>query len=480
MNGLSRLRNFGLFSSVAAMAVCSAPLFAADGSADGSIGAAVAPSNMAECDKAGTCHFQITPKQLLARAEALVQEKKFDAAKPLIEALGQVPELRFQQQYLAGYIAVETGNLKVAIKKFKSILEENPGQTRVRLELARVYLLSGKEASADYHFRLAQNDEHLPDEIARTIRNTRGILRDQRVWRFSFDVGFAPDTNINGATNAEAIDINFGAIHPIFGDAKGELTLDKDARQKSGIGQTAGFSGGVRLKATDKLAFLFDADSKVVNYKGKASDDIVSQIAFGPELRVAKYTSISLQAVGLQRWYGGHLSTREYGARLGLQKALSEGQRIGIELDGRRTKSKLSDSFSGWKLGANATYERLIGKSLIASASLFARRDLLESKGYSSVNYGVNLGIGGELPFGLNAGVSASISRSKFDEALLLYSDDQRKDWRAYGRAYVGSRKVKFLGFSPSIDYNYSRIDSNYSLYEMNRHRVNFKLAKYF
>ena len=84
------------------------------------------------------------------------------------------------------------------------------------------------------------------------------------------------------------------------------------------------------------------------------------------------------------------------------------------------------------------------------------------------------------MPFGLNAGVSASISRSEFDAPLLLYSSENREDWRGFARAYIGSRKVKFLGFSPSIDYNYSRVDSNYDLYQMSRHRVNFKFARYF
>ena len=440
---------------------------ASDAAADA---AAITP---ADCDASGRCHVRVTPGQLLAKAESLIHAKQYQAALPLVEALGQVPDLRMQQQFLAGYIAIETGDVKAAIRKFRSILDENPGQTRVRLELARAYLLSGKEASADYHFRLAQNDENLPDEIARTIRNTRSVLRDQRIWRFSFDFGFAPDTNINGATDAETIDINFGPI-------KLPLRLDDNARERSGIGQTAGFSGGIRVKTSDRLALLFDADSKIINYKGKSADDFVVQLAAGPELRIARYSSVSLQAVGLQRWYGGRLATREYGGRLGYQQALSEGQRVGIELDARRTESQFSNAYSGWQLGANATYEHLVGKSLIASASIFARRDLLNADGFSSFNYGVNLGLGGELPLGLNAGVSASISRSEFDAPLLLYSTENRHDWRGFARAYIGSRQVKVLGFSPSIDYNYSRVDSNYDLYEMSRHRVNFKFARYF
>ncbi|WP_373492342.1 surface lipoprotein assembly modifier [Parasphingorhabdus sp.] len=231
---------------------------------------------------------------------------------------------------------------------------------------------------------------------------------------------------------------------------------------------------------TDQLALLLDADSKVINYKGKEADDIVVQLAAGPELKIARYSSISLQAVGLQRWYGGRFATREYGGRFGYQQALSEGQKIGVELDARRTESQISDAYSGWQLGANATYEHLVSKSMIASASLFVRRDLLNADGFSSFNFGINIGIGGELPLGLNTGVAASVSRSTYDAPLLLYSSDERQDWLGFARAYVGSRKLKFLGFSPSIDNNYSRVDSNHVLYEMSRHRVNFKFARYF
>ncbi|MEO0441032.1 MAG: surface lipoprotein assembly modifier [Pseudomonadota bacterium] len=462
-----------LFSGILASAFAWTPATADVGDTADVSANAVAAAVQPLCDTSGLCQLQVTPRQVLAKAEELVLSKNYEAAKPLVAALAQVPEFKMQHQFLAGFIAVETGDMKAGIKNFRAILNDDPGQTRVRLELARAYLISGKEASADYHFRLAQNDENLPDEISRTIRNTRSILRDQRVWRFSFDFGFAPDTNINGATDAETIDINFGT-------SKLPLTLDEDARERSGIGQTASFSGGVRLKATDKLAILFDANTKVVNYAGKAADDIVGQIAVGPEMRVARYARLSFQAVGQQRWYGGQLATRDYGGRIGFQTALSRGQRLGIELDGRRTESKFSDDFSGWQLGANATYEHLIGKSLIASASIFVRRDLLNSDGHSNTSYGTNLGIGGEMPFGLNAGVSGSISRSNFDEAITLYSFDKRKDWRLFGRAYIGSRKVKFLGFSPSVDYNYTRLDSNYELYRMSRHRVNFKLARFF
>lgn len=437
--------------------------------ADADIASTVAPP---ACGANG-CQFRLTPQQLLVEAERLVHDKNYAVAAPLIDALGAVPELKMQQRFLAGYVAVETGDLDKAIGQFRAILNDDPAQTRVRLELARAYMLQGKEGAADYHFRLAQNDDELPPEIARTIRDTRSILRSQRIWHANFTVGIAPDTNINSATNAQTIDVNFGPVTL-------PLTLNQDARAKSGVGQTASFSGGFRLRTSDRLALLFDVDTRATNYDGTAADDIIGQVALGPEMRIGDDTSISLQALGQQRWYGGQLASRDFGAKIGGQKILSEGQRVGAEVDARRTTSLLADAYTGWQLGANATYERLIGRSFIASASLFGRRDLLNSKGFSSINYGVNAGIGGELPLGLNAGISGGISRAAFDAPLLLYSAAKRSDWRTFGRAYLGTRQFQFLGFSPAVEYNFTRIDSNYTLYKVQRHRFNFTLARYF
>ena len=45
---------------------------------------------------------------------------------------------------------------------------------------------------------------------ASAISNARSIIRSKKRWKFGFDFGFAPDTNINSATNAQSVDVNFG------------------------------------------------------------------------------------------------------------------------------------------------------------------------------------------------------------------------------------------------------------------------------
>ena len=433
---------------------------------------AAMPDGRASCAD-GRCEFQLSPARLLALAERLYAEKKYDEARPFVAALQSAPGMELPYNFLDGMIALETGDPKTATRRFRAILKDNPRQTRVRLELARALLAQGKLTAADYHLRLAQEDEDLPDDIARQISNARSIIRSNRKWRFGFDFGFAPDSNINSATNVETVDVNFGPVRV-------PIELNDEARARSGVGLTASMYGSLRLPATENLAFVVDTDATFVNYEGKEADDHAVQFAAGPELSLGRATTLTAQGVSLFRWYGGRLVTRQYGSKVTLQHNLSSGQRVAFQIDGRRTESPVNSGYTGWQLGANATYEQVIAKSAIASGSVFVRRESLNEDAFSNTTAGVSAGIGGELPLGINAGVSGSVSYSKYDEPQTFFSFEKREDWRYQGRVYLGLRQVRFLGFSPSAEYRFSKVDTNYAFYRSERHRVNFKLARYF
>jgi outer membrane protein len=435
---------------------------------------AAVTSPAAQCDTTGTCTARMTGDQLLEAAERLVLARQFDEARPFVAALENVPERQMERHFLAGYIAIETGQTKEAIREFRAALAIDPKQTRVRLELARALMIDGDQSAADHHFRLASQDKALPPEIAATIRSTRGIIRDQRIWNFRFDFGLAPDTNINNATSAEQVDLLVSPNNRI------PFELNDDARAQSGIGLTASFSGGLRLKQTGKLAWLIDGDGQFTHYKNDDFDDYMLQLAAGTELKLSSKTSINGQVVGLQRWFGGKTAQQQIGFRTNLTSFLDDGQRIGVQLDARRTESAFGTTFDGWQYGAYGTYERVVARTMVASASAFLRRESLRSDGYSNTEAGINLGIGGELPRGLNAGISGGISYAGYDAPITLFSDDKRKDTRINARAYLGSRAIRVLGFSPSVTYTFTHIGSNYAFYDSDRHRFRFVLARYF
>jgi outer membrane protein len=422
---------------------------------------------------AGGCHFQVNASELLATADNLVSQHRFAEAAPLLAALENAPQYAMERQFLIGYSAIESGDTDSAIKAFRSILAKHPEQTRVRLELARALQIKGNQGGADYHYRLAQQSAGLPPEVLATIHSNRSLLRDQRSWSFNVNFGLAPDTNISNGTRAQTIDADFGGLVI-------PLTLDASARQKSGIGQTLGLGGSYRFGLSENTKLLVEADATGVNYAGSNFDDYTGQLAVGPEFRLSDDTRLSVQALGSQRWYGGNFANRAVGARASLQHNFDEGQRIGLSLDARQNHSGFSSAYSGWQIGAYASYERVVAHSLIASATLFGRRDSLASKAYSGMEFGANLGIGGELPLGINAGISGGISRQVYDGALAVLSPVPRKDLRINARVHMGLRTFRFVGFSPSVTYTFSESQSSLSLYDSKRHRFQFGLARYF
>lgn len=434
--------------------------------------AAPALAQQGECTD-GVCKVAMTADQLLASAEALVAEHRFGEAAPMIAALENAPQYALQRQFLIGYSAIELGNVDAAIGTFRKILDSHPEQTRVRLELARALMLKGRAGAADHHFRLAQSDRAIPADIARTISANRRLLRDTDQFTFGLDLGIAPDSNITNGTSAETVDI-------AFGNQTIPLTLDNQARQRSGTGQTVGLTSTARIGFSGDTRLLIETDANFVNYKGQGSDDIFAQIAIGPDFRLGDETRLSVTALGSHRWYGGQKAQLAGGLRASLLHNLSDSARLGFSLDARRNDSGIASAYSGWQFGGTATFEKAIARRFIASATLFGRRDALNSRSYSGTELGANLGFGGDLPLGLTAGISGGVSRAAYDAPLVLFGSEPRKDWRLNARVQLGIRAFRFLGFSPSLTYSFSKSASSLTLYDSTRHRLRFGLARYF
>ncbi|WP_066794320.1 surface lipoprotein assembly modifier [Sphingomonas soli] len=423
--------------------------------------------------RAETCKARLTPDQLLGETAKLIEAKRFDEARPMLAALATVPAYKLETRYLSGQLAAAQGQHAAAAEFYMAILAEDPSQTRVRLELGREMLALGKYQSADKQFRLAEQTDDLPEDVARTIRAVRDVIRARRAWRLDLDFGIAPDSNINNATSVDQVSINFGGWQL-------PLTLDAQAKARSGTGQTASVSGGLRLPVAERFSALIDVDGSGSNYAGTAFDDVQTQAAAGAEYRISEGTSVSLQALTARRWYGGRLVTSQFGIKIGFQMRLSNTQQIGVQLDTRKTDARFDGNYDGWQTGLYATYERAVSKSLVASAGVFARRDALVAKVYSSKELGVIAGFGGELPHGITFGISGTASRAVYDMPMTIFSNDSRKDWRYSARATLGNRSIRLWGFSPQVSASYSRIDSTLPYFANDRLRFKFAVARYF
>ena len=446
-----------------------------------SVSAAVAPATVdtavanAPIRACGTedCTVKVSATFVVQRAEQLIVAGKYDQAQPWLDMLAIAPDFQLEYHFLSGLMALGKEDYAGAERHYRAILDQDPTQTRVRLDLSFALMKQGKAEAADYHLRLAEQSGDLPDDLRTTVRTARSAIRDSKSYRFGFNIGIAPDTNINNATNAETVDINLGPFAL-------PLALNDDARSRSGVGITANLTAAVRLPVADTVNLLVEADGNTVNYKGSAADDYQMQIAAGPEFQLSENMRATVQFVGTQRWYGGEKLARNFGVRGDIQFDLRDGSALAVRADVQRSEFFESDGYDGWSYGTTVSYERGVSKSFSLSTTAFVRRNDFVGPANANWSGGVVVGVGGELPAGFNIGASAMVSYAKFDEPDYLFSFDRREDVRFGGRAVIGNRSLRVLGFSPSLEYNYTRNDSNYIIYDTDRHRVEFKLARYF
>jgi hypothetical protein len=106
----------------------------------------------------------------------------------------------------------------------KCPLDINPDLTRVHLELAGSYINVGQVELAKPHFRYAQNDSHLPPNIAEEVTGYLAAIKKRKSWSLSFDFSSGPQTNINRAPTIQSVQIG-GMPFKLNDDARKKIRL---------------------------------------------------------------------------------------------------------------------------------------------------------------------------------------------------------------------------------------------------------------
>ena len=94
-----------------------------------------------------------------------------------------------------------------AIAAFRLILVNRPELIRVRLELARTFFLNGQDGLARRHFELVLAGG-VPPPVAANIRRFMTAMQTRKRFTGYFGAAFAPDSNLNAASESEIIYID--------------------------------------------------------------------------------------------------------------------------------------------------------------------------------------------------------------------------------------------------------------------------------
>jgi len=371
-----------------------------------------------------------------------------------------------EREFVDGMTSYAARDYRHAEAMFRRILDRDPGLLRVRLELARTLFMEKKDEQADYHFRLAAA-EHPPAQVALNIVRFREAIRARRAWRFNFDIGFAPDSNINSATDKQTVDI-YGL----------PFRLDPTARARSGTGTFAGGDASIRLNRFGRVPIYLGGYGRWLRYRDHHFDDAYAGAEAGPEFQLAG-GRLRTTATGLLRWYGERLLVTSLGTHLDYEKLVGDKWTVGGTLLVRHNDYARRRDVDGWDAEARLSAGRPLGPTTLGFAYAGFERSWANDPGQAFWREALGVGVLKEIGWGLRPQLTIDLARQVGDGPLAPFGK-KRRDWLLQGSFSIYKRDWNVGGFAPSLSVTVTRNYSTLSLYKERRVRGEIRLTKAF
>ena len=335
-------------------------------------------------------------------------------------------------------------------------------------QLAELHFAARRDISAALAYRLALAGRL--DPVRAGVANVRLIdIQQRRRWRFWAGASIAPDSNLNGATNATRVEL-FGL----------PFELDDNARRRGGVSLSA--HGGVerRFRLDERLAVRSALVGSFTNAPGGDFDDAFVSLRAGPEWTLSPRAQVTLQGTVNGRWYGGALYESSAGLRA--EGELSTRGNTVRWLGGTRADAvdgRIGKGRDGGFYGLDLARTRYLGPTSLwrASGAVNMRdaRSSLES--YSQVQLAA--GRLYPLPFATLAYVEPYVMRRRFDGVSAAFG--ARRVDTEYGlAARLSKRDWIWRGAYPFASLSVTRNDSSLTLNSFTRQRVEFGLTREF
>jgi thioredoxin-like negative regulator of GroEL len=323
---------------------------------------------------------QMTASQLFDYADKARDAGDFQAAENAYRALMQDmnPEYRIEARFrLAEMFAKKQGKLREAATLYREILDEKPGASGVRLELASVLAAMGELDSARRELRAAEASG-LPPEVERLVRFYARALSSPKRFGGGFEVALAPSNNINRATGSDTL-----------GTIIGDFIIDEEAQAKSGIGLSVRGQAYYRPPLSDTADLLLRISSSGDLYQDKRFDDMVLQAEGGPQFRFGA-GQVALSAIVAHRWFGLDSYSSSFGGNGNFQHPL--GKRAQLRLDGSviRTENEFNELQDSNRYSLSAAVDRAFTQSFGGGIQLSGTREAAADPGYSTAQGGVS------------------------------------------------------------------------------------------
>jgi tetratricopeptide (TPR) repeat protein len=377
-------------------------------------------------------------------------------------------EFRTEARFQTAQIRMLQGNYREAAALYLDILNHSPGLARVRLELARAYFYNRDYEDARFQFELVKGGD-LPPEVLEKADQFLALIRRQKNHEFNVDLALVPDSNISQASGGDE-----ECVATIFGPLCRPLE-----KKRSGLGLNAGATLDHYLRFSRDFGLRSTVGLSALEYEARDYDDYQAYLASGPRLTFESGES-SLQPTFRKRWHAGKQYSEEYGLRWDARKIWGR-----LLLDGGASwaQSRYNESAVNAALrGANQSVflqpRYILDDQTFVQAGLAFLRDNTRIAAYGSDSRRYSLGAYHFFPYGFSLFGELSRTDARHHDTQWYVTRDRRIDetrrrdriWQGY--LALSSNLLDRHGLTPSLQYTYTRRDSNIWSREYDRHRV--------
>ena len=410
-------------------------------------------------------------KNPLEAANLLIIEGQFEDAEKFILWIlkdPQAPEaLRENLYYFLGLSLSGQKKYKQAIEVFRSILDQHPQATKVRLILGRLLFLEGNDDAAKRHLDLVLADQKVPAQLHNTALEHLAAIEKRNGWNFSGYFNLKRDSNSTKAPS--------GSNRVVY--LVGLPFTDRREKRDSIGGDINVSAVHQRQISTDRQwSNNFSLSQSVL----PGALDAATSFYYSSGIRqFYENNSIGLTGLTSHHWSNGHLSSNTYGVQLDGQYIINRRLRTSAVIQHTKNNSVANDGQDANGYYAEGRVDLGITPVMNGNFKFYGQRNVAEDSGNNYNSTGWELGLRRDLPWGITSGMALSRSRILYQEdhsfigEPLEYTDQSlkftllKRDWR-------------FWGITPELALTLFKRRSNYSHFSYENNSYNLNLTKNF
>lgn len=399
---------------------------------------------------------ELSAVALFDLADAARAAGRFDNAAAIYTALAKNPDrtIRIEANFRLGVMLANAGRPRDAATALRAALDEAPNAPAIRIELAQALVTIGDEAAARRELRQAAA-LGLPAELADQLDRFARALRSSAKTGGGVEVSFAPDTNINRATNARTLDTVLAT-----------LLLSEDARAQSGLGVAGNANGFLRLPVAPGLSLLPRVAGAGTVYARSQFNDVAASVLLGLEWRNGA-GRFSPSVGHTWRWFGGQLLADTSTAAIDWLRPLSATRQIVVSGSAAAARYPRNPAQTGGLFDANVAIEQAVSPRAGLAVTTGATRQTARDPGYAAWSAGGSVQLWRDA--GRTTWFGTATLRRTWGDAPLLLLPDPRREWLLSAKVGARLRGLQVAGFAPVVRVGFERNFANNALFDYRR-----------